>query len=104
MRKFLHTVLPLGVVLGICSAAVSAKADDPVVYCRSYANAAINASRAARNHDRCLRFVQEAPTRWSLNYQSHFSFCMGAFGSGNNQREWDRRTFQLNECIPNHRW
>jgi hypothetical protein len=98
MRKVLHSVLPLGVILAICSAAVTSRAADPVAYCRSYASAAIDASRAARASDRCLHFVQEVPARWSLNYQGHFSFCMGAFGSGNNQREWDIRTAQLNQC------
>jgi hypothetical protein len=104
MRKVLHTVVSLGVVLGMCSVAVPARADDPAAYCRSYADAAVHASRAARNHDRCLHFVQEQPARWSLNYDGHFRFCMGAFGSGGNQREWDIRTAQLNDCIPSHHW
>jgi hypothetical protein len=104
MHKILQAVLALGAVLGICSVASSAKADDPAAYCRSYADAAINASHAARNHDRCLHLVQEVPARWSLNYDGHYRYCMGAFGSGNNQREWDTRTAQLNDCIPSHRW
>jgi len=104
MGKVLHSAVSLGVVLGMCSIAVSARADDPAAYCRSYADAAMHASRAARNHDRCLHFVQEQPARWALNYDGHFRFCMGAFGSGDNQREWNIRTAQLNDCIPSHHW
>jgi hypothetical protein len=98
MQNVSRQVLAVGVVLGICTASVPGQADDPVAYCRSYASAAINASRAARNRDRCLHFIQQVPARWSLNYDGHYRFCIGAFGSGDNQREWNIRTAQLNQC------
>jgi hypothetical protein len=99
MHNVSRQVLVLGVVLGVCTAAVPGRADDPAEYCRSYANAAINASRAARTHDRCLRFIEERPARWGLDYGNHFRFCMGAFGSGANQREWDARSAELDRCV-----
>jgi hypothetical protein len=104
MRKIRHSAGLLTVVLAVGSAAATARAEDPVPYCRSYASAAINASRAARTHDACLYLIQQNPARWSQNYDGHFNFCMGAFGSGDNAREWQTRTDQLNGCIPGHRW
>jgi len=96
-------VLALGAVVGLSAVGGAARAGDEG-YCRSYASSAVNQARAARDHDRCHYLVREDPARWSLDYHDHFSSCMRAYGTGDNDAEQHRRAAALNACIPDHHW
>jgi hypothetical protein len=92
------TVLALVGVLGICGLASAAHAEDMVHYCHSYAVAAVDQSRTARQFNRCHHYVRENAARWSLNYYDHFNWCKSVYGSGDNSSERHARDAALGEC------
>jgi hypothetical protein len=92
------TVIAACAAFGMSLAASAAQAEDMIGYCRDYAHAAVQQSRAARDIGRCHHFVHDNPARWSLNYYDHFNWCKSVYGSGQNAAERRAREDSLSEC------
>jgi hypothetical protein len=98
MRRLKGAAVACGAILALSAVSASVRAEDAISYCRSYAHAAIDQSRAARAVGRCHHFVRENPARWSMNYADHFNWCKSVYGSGDNASERRAREEALNQC------
>jgi hypothetical protein len=98
MARFAVARLAFGGVMAMSAITSPAYAEDATRYCREYARAAIEQSRAARQIGRCRHYVRDTPARWTLNYSDHFNWCKSVYGSGDNASERRAREDALNEC------
>jgi|SRR5271165_5290330 len=98
MSKFAVAWLAFGAVIAMSAITSPAYAEDAKAYCRNYAQAAIEQSRAARQISRCHHYIRDTPARWTLNYNDHFNWCMSVYGTGDNASERRARENALSEC------
>ena len=90
-----HTLAILAAFEGAVS---KAQAESPEHYCNYYASHAVRLGEAARSVSSCRHLIEEAPQRWSLNYDQHFSYCMRIYGSGHGMAEDATRTREIRFC------
>ena len=85
-------------LLAIAMATSQAYAENAEHYCKHYADRAVHLAEVVRSVSSCRHLVTEAPQRWSLNYQQHFSYCLRIFGSGHGMEEDETRAHEAKFC------
>lgn len=85
-------------VLGAIVLATAAHAQSRQQFCARYAELSVEQARAMRYYTaQCPRAIEDNRIRWSLDLQTHFTWCM-ANNDDQARAEYAARTTYLHEC------